>query len=183
MNDALICPHCGGNNPSSASFCTTCGKALPSATPAGPRVVSAKDVATTSAGKSLQTDLLKKESRKAAGALLAVAILQAVFGTFIVVLAASGERAIANIELSPAVFITVYGIAVLFFGLFLWARKNPLPAAIVGLVLFISVHLLDAVADPSAIVRGIIIKIIVIVVLIKAIQAGARHRQILKEST
>ncbi len=184
MNGTITCPHCGAANQDVGSFCTACGKALPSATPSGPRVISAKDVAATSAGKNLQTDLLKKEAKKeakkaakkAASALLAVAILQAIFGTFLIVMA-MGE---GGLELGPAVLITVYGIAILFFCLYLWARKNPLPAAIVGLVLFVTVHLLDAVADPTAIVRGIVLKIIVVVVLIKAIQAGAKHRQIMK---
>ncbi len=41
--------------------------------------------------------------------------------------------------------------------------------------------LLDAVVDPTTIVRGIIMKVIIIVVLAKAISAGLQHRKLMQE--
>lgn len=181
--NTIACPHCGADNPLNAAFCTTCGKALPDqAAGAGPRIVEGDAVAGTSAGRSLQEEELRKQAKRAAGALLAVAILQWVFGAILLFAgqAASGRLG-GGVELNPIVYAVVFGIGVIFFVLFLWARRNPLPAAITGLVLFVSVHLLDAVADPSALVRGIIVKIIIVVVLARAIAAGVRHRKLRQE--
>lgn len=56
--------------------------------------------------------------------------------------------------------------------LYFWAKKQPLPAAIVAMVLFVSLQLLNAVTDPSTIYKGVVIKVLFVVVLVKAIQAG-----------
>ncbi|HTJ40981.1 MAG TPA: zinc ribbon domain-containing protein [Kofleriaceae bacterium] len=65
-----------------------------------------------------------------------------------------------------------FGLLVAHGLLFLWAKKQPLPAAIVAMVLFISLQLMNAVLDPTTIYKGILIKILFVVVLAKAIQAG-----------
>ncbi len=48
----------------------------------------------------------------------------------------------------------------------------PLAAAVVSLVLFLTLHLANAVLEPSSIYKGMIVKVLFIVVLVKAIQAG-----------
>ena len=81
----ITCPHCGAPNPSTGTFCESCGKALPSSVASSPRVTSsAAGFAGTDAGRSLQAAELHKQAKKAAGALLAVAIIQAAFGSLIV---------------------------------------------------------------------------------------------------
>ena len=175
----MDCPHCGAVNQPDAQFCESCGMALPDASAAGPRVVTGQDLPATETGQTLQAEEMKKQAKKAAGALLAVAIIQVIFGTVVLMAPRLMEQAI-DVEIDPTAYVFVYGIGVVFFGLYLWARRAPFPAAIVGLVLFLSIHLLDAVADPRAIARGILVKVIIVVVLVKAIQAGGRHRQLLK---
>ena len=169
----VVCPHCGESNEDNAAFCAVCGKALPKVEPHGPRVIEGQAEAATSAGRALQSDELRKQLRKASVALLVVAILQWVFGT--VLLLIIGRR------LPTYAYASVYVIGLFFFGLYLWARRNPLPAAICGLVLFVTVHLLDALADPTALARGIVVKIIIIVVLVQAISAGARYRKLQRQ--
>jgi hypothetical protein len=139
--------------------------------------VGSSDVAATGVGRRLQTEELQKTARKAAGALLAVAILQAVFGGIVLAMLPD----VVPQQQKTILMVTVFGIAAVFFGLFLWARVQPFPAAIVGLVLFVTFHLLDALADPTALARGIIVKVIVIVILAQAIKAGAQHRRLLRE--
>ena len=176
------CPHCGAENAQGTYYCTTCGKAL--ATPhgaAGPRIVEADGLAGTAVGQSLQTEELHKQARKAAGALLAVAILQWVFGAILIAIAESEEE-LRNMEVRVVVYAVVFIIGAIFFALCLWARKNPLPAAITGLVLFVSIHLLDAAVDPTSLVRGIIVKIIIVVVLARAISAGIRYRKLREQA-
>jgi hypothetical protein len=180
MEDVL-CPHCAASNPTDAAFCGACGKAMPPSAASAPRLVKEGDAAATATGLAVQSAQLEMKARKAAGALLAVAILQTVFGTLLILMAKQG-RGFMGIELGTPVFVAVFGLAAVFFCLYLWARRKPLPAAIAGLVLFVTVHVLDAVVDPNALWRGILVKIIVIVVLVKAIQAGVQHRKLVRES-
>ena len=172
----ITCPHCGAANPSTGTFCESCGKALPSAVSSSPRVTSsAAGFAGTDAGRSLQGAELEKQAKKAAGALLAVAVIQSVFGA-IVVFALMPNNVPAQTR--NIVMVSVFGIAAVFFALYFWARKQPLPASIVGLVVFVTLHVLDAIADPAALLRGIIMKVIIIAILVNAIQAGVKYRQL-----
>lgn len=179
------CPHCGELNPAGAAFCESCGKALPAAATTGPRVVSAGTAGATAAGHQLLEEDLRKQMKKASTALLVVAILQAIFGPVaLMIMKRQAEQEAGPgvvLEIQPFMYVIVFGLAGAFFALWLWSRVNPFAAAIVGLVLFVSLHLLDAVADPSSIMRGILVKIIVVVVLVKAIQAGAEHRKLKKQ--
>lgn len=172
----LICPHCGAAGGSGA-FCVACGMALPRPSE-GPRVIESGDLAATGAGQTLQAEQLRKQAGKAANALLALAILQILAG--IVLWMLSGQD-LGAMRIGKAVAVAVAVIGVIFFGLFLWARRSPLPASIVGLVLYVSLMALDVAADPKQIFSGIIIKIIIIAVLIKAIQAGMEHRRLLRQ--
>jgi hypothetical protein len=64
------------------------------------------------------------------------------------------------------------GLCAIHIGLWAWAKKAPLAAAIVALVLFVSLHVTNAVLEPGSIYKGIVIKIIFVSILVKAIQAG-----------
>src|SRR5688500_4781106 len=152
-----MCPHCGVANESASSFCESCGKALPSAARSGPRLVTDAAMPATAAGRQLVSEELRKHLKKAKNALLTVAIIQMIFGLIVFgAMKASGRGQ----GFPPIVFITVFGIGIIFFGLFLWARRSPLPAAIVGLTLFVTMHLVDALVDPTQLGRGMIMKII-----------------------
>lgn len=175
----VACPHCGTMNPSGGAFCEACGKALPSAAPSSPRVVtSASGFAATGIGRNLQSEELQKQAKKAAGALLAVAIIQAAFGALVIFVILPKD---IPAQTRNVLMVSVFGIAAVFFALYFWARRQPLPASIVGLVLFITVHLLDAIQDPTALARGLIMKIIIIVMLVNAIQAGVKYRQLQRQ--
>jgi hypothetical protein len=104
-----------------------------------------------------------------------VAVIQSVFGA-IVVFALMPNNVPAQTR--NIVMVSVFGIAAVFFALYFWARKQPLPASIVGLVVFVTLHVLDAIADPAALMRGIVMKIIIIAILVNAIQAGVKYRQL-----
>jgi predicted amidophosphoribosyltransferase len=60
----ITCPHCGAANPSTGTFCESCGKALPSAVASSPRVTSSvAGFAGTDAGRSLQAGELQKQAK------------------------------------------------------------------------------------------------------------------------
>ncbi|MDD4891279.1 MAG: zinc ribbon domain-containing protein [Phycisphaerae bacterium] len=173
---AISCPHCSAPNADAAAFCASCGKALPTGLSATPRVVGSEQFAATDAGVALQDQTLKKESKKAVGALAAVAILQTIGAIIIFALLQNNPAASSQ---AGAILAVMLVLAAIFAALSFWARSSPLPAAIVGLVLFVTVHLIDAVASGGVtLAQGIIVKIIVIVVLIRAIQAGVKHKEL-----
>ena len=171
----ISCPHCGAQNPDGAAFCEKCGKAVPSSMPAGPRIVSGEAVASTAIGQTVQADQLRKEARKAAGALFAVAVLQ-VIGAALIYFVFRPHLGIPR-ERALIVVTVLLVVAVIYAALALWARANPLPPAIAGLVLFVTLTVADTAVAPSTIIQGIIVKVIIIVVLAKAVQAGIRYRR------
>lgn len=194
----VACPHCGAANPSGSTFCSSCGKALPVGMPTGPRVLGAKDVAMTGAGQKLQGDELQKTSKKAKGALLAVAILQTLgIGLLFFVLKNAGSQGVslgALPAMAQVLIAAQVGVAGIFWGLWFWARVNPLPAAIVGLVLYGTLCVLSIFNSVSLMNQGGRgtglggigigwIDIIIIGVLIQAIQAGARHRKLMQQQS
>lgn len=181
---SVNCPHCQAANEDGSQFCVSCGKALPIAS-GGPRVVSGKGFAASSTGQSLQLDELQKQARSAFRILLTIAILQ-----LIVAALAIGAYFLIPPSSTPSTFspaalmgigIVVGIVGLLFLGLSLWARRSPLPAAITGLVVLISLWVLDILANPAAIAQGILIKILIIAALGKAVSAGMKHRALRRQ--
>src|SRR6185369_7006804 len=56
-------------------------------------------------------------------------------------------------------------VAALMTVLWVWARRAPLPAIACALALFLVVHVVSAVLDPSSIPKGILIKLLAVVAL------------------
>ena len=169
----LTCPHCGAAYAPGQRFCESCGKAVPAAAAGGPRVVG--DAPTSGAGYKLAGDELLKQQKKASTALLIVAVLQTL-GTVLMAVLANVAR--SNVQIDPLDVAILGAVAAGFWGLWWWSRSRPLPAAITGLVVFLTLHLIAAVVDPKSIVQGILIKIIVVVLLVSAIQAGIKYRRL-----
>ena len=69
--------------------------------------------------------------------------------------------------------LAVYGgLCLAHIGLWMWAKKAVFPAALVALVLFVTLQIASMALDPSNIYKGIVIKVIFVVILVKAVQAG-----------
>lgn len=180
MSVSIQCPHCGAPNVAGSQFCQTCGKALPEQYSTGPRVITADSIGASGAGRQLLGDQLKKKMKQSSGALLAVAIIQAILGPVMLYFMSEQARR-QGMEILPIAYVIVIGIAVAFFGLWIWSRYQPFAAAIVGLILYVSLWLIDIVADPTSIAKGIAVKVIIIFVLAKAIQAGSEYRKLLEQ--
>ncbi|MCE9575590.1 MAG: zinc ribbon domain-containing protein [Deltaproteobacteria bacterium] len=69
------------------------------------------------------------------------------------------------------------GLCVVQLGLWWWSGRAFLAAAVVSLVLFVTVFTLDAVADPTAIWKGILLKVVFAAGLTRAVSAGVAARQ------
>lgn len=70
------------------------------------------------------------------------------------------------------------GVAVTFLIMALWSRKQPVPAFTTALVLYILFVIAFSVLDTSNIIRGIILKIIVVGALIKAVKDAKTYVRI-----
>ena len=182
--ETMMCPHCNAQNPAGGQFCESCGKALPMLNPTGPRIISKTEFATTSAGQKLQGDELQKTAKKASGALMTVGVIQLAAGAIVFFIARNSPR--SNFLITPLLLITLFGVGAIFIGLAIWARKQPLPAAIVGLALYGTLTVLDYVMIFSAASKenttpqiGVPwMKIVIIAILVQAIQAGQKYRKL-----
>jgi uncharacterized membrane protein len=69
-------------------------------------------------------------------------------------------------------------LAGLMSGLWLWAKKSVLPAMLVALAVFATVHVASAIMDPKTIVQGIYIKIFAVIALTKGVRAALAARKL-----
>ncbi|MBA4136598.1 MAG: hypothetical protein C0518_04700 [Opitutus sp.] len=113
----------------------------------------------------------KKMPGNGSGWILALAILQAIGALVFFGISASNE--VSTAEQIGALIVTG-GLSAVFFGLWIWGRNSPYPALCTALGLFLFVHAVDAVLDPMTLLRGILVKIVVLTGLITAIQKARR---------
>ncbi|TNF38611.1 MAG: zinc ribbon domain-containing protein [Deltaproteobacteria bacterium] len=149
--------------------CTSCGA-----------VIAEGDVFCPACGYDTAHDAViesvyKPALARARGWILAVGILYTVSALIYVAVGRFGEEE-RNLVLGLNL-----GLSAIHVGLYFWARTSPFPAAIVALALFVTLHLTEAVIEPSSLVRGILIKILFLVALIKAVQAGLQVKRLVTQ--
>lgn len=69
------------------------------------------------------------------------------------------------------------GVGIIFCILGAYIYKYPVPATVLALVLYLSGAAISAMIDPATVASGLVIKIIIIVVLAKAIQSALAYRR------
>ena len=69
------------------------------------------------------------------------------------------------------------GLAVFYFGMWLWARKNVLAAAITALLLYVTVLAVNGALEPKTLIAGWQLKVGFIAILVLAIDAGYKARR------
>lgn len=69
-------------------------------------------------------------------------------------------------------------LSALMVGLWVWAKKSVLPAMLVALAVFATVHVASAMVDPKTIAQGIFIKIFATVALIRGVRSALAARKI-----
>jgi hypothetical protein len=67
-------------------------------------------------------------------------------------------------------------LAVLYLGMWIWARTNALAASVTALLLFVTTIGVSAVLEPKTLAQGILVKILFLAALAKAISAGYEER-------
>jgi hypothetical protein len=148
------CHRCDERLSAGAGYCDACGA----------RVIDDVD----REWKRTQLEPHLKQGRQA---LVAMAVIYALTGiVFALILDA------------PAVLVVNLALSAIHFGLWRWAFSSLLPAVVTALALFVTVHAAEAIIDPSSIVRGIILKVIILVVLYRAVRAGLEARPYLERA-
>ena len=163
---ADLCEKCGENLTGVDAFCGGCGEPVPGKKAARPRV---GEIARKHRKKAHRGKI--NTGRKA---ILAVAILQVIFGVFIMIML-SNLGAASDVLILNGVML--FGVAGVFFGLWIWAKSAPYPASVTALVVFVTLHAAAAAQNPAALLQGLLIKIIVLVCLINAIKSAAAYRK------
>ncbi|MCC8407638.1 efflux RND transporter permease subunit [Mucilaginibacter sp. UR6-1] len=88
-----------------------------------------------------------------------------------------------NQEAEDAVFTLILNIVLsaVFALLGVWSRNKPLTAFIVALTLYGLITILNAIVEPASLLRGIIVKIVVVTWLIKGMKAAMDAEKLSRE--
>ncbi len=155
---AVPCAECGAAGRAELRFCEACGAALRDADP-------------------LLTMEILPALRRGRRWILALALLQAVVGGLLLLL---GDRLPVE-ALDPALAACVaFALAVTNLGLWLWARRAPLAAAVTALLVFVAPILVDAIARPGSLLEPVplALRVLFILGLLDAVRAGIEVRRL-----
>jgi len=115
----------------------------------------------------IQLETVNDSIRKSRNALFGVAALYGV--SYIMLAFSSGLPAVIEGLILCGIFVA----------LGFWANKNPYPAVLSGLLLFILIMILFALINPISIVAGLIWKIIIIVAMVYGLQAAKKAKDLM----
>jgi hypothetical protein len=189
------CARCGAmNDPAeTGDQCTACGAGLPERSSAYTDAPAKGIGAGFAARPEEQEDILAKKEQSAelakaeqaarkfaSGYLFAIAAIHMFFGLarLLVVLGMVGGGGVGGAVSA----VSVVGLGVFFAALGVWARYQPFPAAIVGLVVYLlltfaAVALFVATYNPTQDRSFIIVHVMLIIALVLAVRAGYKaHR-------
>jgi hypothetical protein len=205
MDTARPCPKCQAPLASGESFCSACGFKLQS-TPEEQRarfdklrVISENQqnlrkirtgrgwilavsiitllsgVGLYAIGRSALEEELQKIERQLAGA---DAEQRAAFDAKVKEMTGmTWEQAVAHDRgRITALLVTNLILCVVYLGLWIWAKGQPFPAALIALLIFITVQVVNLIIDPKMLVQGWLIKVLIIAGLGSAVSAAYRHR-------
>ena len=162
------CRACGNTVNEQDQFCIGCGFPLKGTEQEQNLFISTRHF------KKNQVFALRKKIKNAQTTLFVLA------GIFLVV-GVIYYFVVGQNDLGFAVLIQQLILAAVFLALGGWAKNKPVVALISGLVLFILVQLIAIVEDPTNIFKGIILKIVVIIYLVKGLQSAIEAEKIKKE--
>lgn len=156
----IQCTACRHDNPDGSGFCEGCGAALHD-----PKKAARE-------ADEVEAEFMLDQAKKGRSAFFVIGSLQ--------LLAAGIEATMVPDGLGVFALIAGVILAGLFFLLAWWCSRQPFIASIIGLFLFAGLHVLAAVNDPATIYKGIIVKGIVIMMLVRAVKAGFAHREFVR---
>jgi hypothetical protein len=113
----------------------------------------------------------KQTVKSGRGYILAISILQLVAGLAFLAIYYAGDQT-AKTRAFLAIAVTMILLGLVYMGLWIWAKTAPFAAALVALIIYVTVLALDGVFAPQQIAQGIIVKILIIAGLSQAVKSG-----------
>lgn len=169
MNEPVQCPKCGSTAVRGDDFCGQCGHKL--ALLARYRLKQSGERFSTRYAKDVYGGNIKSGRT----VILVVAIIMLITG--FVFLAISDKGSEENTATAVASFI----IAVIFLALWIWAKSQPFPASLTAFILYISLIGISAAFDPVTLVQGLLIKIAIVALLLRAITSSYKYKKLIEE--
>ncbi len=74
------------------------------------------------------------------------------------------------------ILVTSIGLAVLYVGLWWWAQRDAFPAALIALLVYLTLQTVNLIVEPESVFRGIILKFFIVAGLGAAVTASYRQR-------
>jgi len=169
-----ICPKCGAEMARGIAYCGACGASMKTGMK---RTYKPGDAIKRIAKRGRMGKI--NEGRNT---LMWLAILNLGFGFLLYALMSNGLRGKESDALTELRLLIVLSCGlpgVIFIGLFFWARKNPLPAMISGLVVYLTFMILTIVVAPESLLSplAMVIRIAIILALVNGIKGAHAERQ------
>lgn len=157
----LTCRDCAYESPLGSRFCEACGEAIAGA-PDADRLAD-----------EVEAEFLFMQVKRARVVLLTVAVLQLTVGSL--------QAFTLGMDAGASAFATAWAVALgvpaVFFFLTWWCERSPFAAALVGLVVYVTLTGAATAFDPSSFPQGLLLQAIVIAALIQAIAWGVKFRR------
>ena len=157
----IECSNCKNNTNANDKFCNNCGYPING---------TAEEINAFIANVNVQKIDLEVAEKKINQARNYVFVIAAF--TF---LSSAVSYFISNDTITALINLVLTGIYV---GLAFWTKKKAFAAILVALILYLTIHTVNAFIDPLTIVKGIFIKIIIIGLLIKGIRGSLEAEKI-----
>lgn len=161
---SILCRCCSENTNADDQFCEHCGYPLKGTDVEQNTFINARQY------RQHYMQELNKKIKSAGTTLYVLAGLMLLMG--LVYFFANTDN-----NSSSAVLITYAIVAIIFLLLGFWSRQQPVAAIISGTVLYLLIVIIDMIADPSTIIKGVIIKALIVIYLVKGMYSAfeAQH--------
>lgn len=197
--DGAACDGCGRRVRSTDEFCDGCGAAVSSET----RQWAKRREREEEYDRSVEVGEAAKTVGNASRTIGGLAWLFGISAIALYVLRGNAaEKALRNLDgLAPDQIVTVEGVeykvevlrakvaaeptqllilnlllAGIMAGLWVWSKRSPLPAIATALAVFVGVHFVSFLLEPSTLFQGIVIKILAIGALASGLKAAMQAR-------
>ncbi|TKS56815.1 hypothetical protein [Mesohalobacter halotolerans] len=166
MSETLSCPACKSNGQTDIKGCSSCGYSF--------------EATSEEQSKFIGQLILKKSTLKEAKTKLKRArIALWIIGGYFVL---SGVYFMLTFEaFSPLYFVPPMIFGLLFIGFGFLTFKSPIISIVISLILIISYWGFNAVIDINAIIRGLLFKIVILMVMIHALMSTIQAKSIQKK--
>ncbi len=164
MEEILIkehyCSKCNNEIKINQKFCTNCGY---------PEFGSISDKATFNSNEVQNYYKLKEAPKKIKSARTSLFVISGISFLYGLIMFFSND--------DSASLITSAILSIIYLVLGYWSQQKPLIALVLGLLVYLTIMVLNGIIEPSTIYKGIIIKVLIIAYLGKGINSALHLRK------